>query len=803
MRHILIVVISFSLLGASALSAAISGRVVSADKELPIARATVVIGEDGQSIVTDDDGYFRIDGVGDTVTVTISHVGFVTIAGESIYAGHDNIIVMDRSFTVLDSYVVTAKRYEKEAYKVSQPITASSSEEISTKGHTIVSDVIRGFPGLDMNDAGPFRARPVIRGLYGTRVLVLVDGERLNDQRDVADFAGVSMSLIDVNEIERVEVVNGPSSVLYGSDAMAGVINIITRRNSLSEGLKPVVKYSGRYSTTDQQHANRIDVGLETDRYSFSVGAQYREAHRDYAPPDKWQQEDDRYGVFRPEFYDSLNAARGTSFSRDRLVNSRARVNNYDAKLGLKLNNKHRLDFDYGAFRANDVGYPGVPNDSTPFFFFYPNHDRDNFSLTYTGTGLTDKMAKLETKFYYQRISKDFFTDFFDGIIIPAGPGRLIIPQTSLSSTEVKKFGLNFQELYQFTDRATLTFGFDGYREEIDGGVTSITLFEGFGPFPFEDTTTEASVPKNAWWALGVYTSGEMSLEPLLFTAGLRLDNFWINTEETDGYVDDNDEALPTEDETYTALNGSLGVVYPVGRGVNLVANVGTAFRVPNVVERFFYGSASGRETRPNPDIKPERSVALDLGFKAIHPQINYSLIGFYSNYDDFTQLVRFQIDDFGRDNWRYENVEDVTIYGFEGVIEGNLDNGLYGNLQLTYQHGQNDTDDEPIFVSPVKTALTAGYRYRKHGLFGEFTIRRVEDQTRVPEVTALDDIATEGFTVVDATVGVRLFKSVKLALTGKNLFDEVYSEPFNGRNPDNPIVEAGRNFVLSLNSSL
>ncbi len=792
-------------LAGSVVSATITGRVISAEKELPIPLATIVVSGDGRAIVTDDDGFFRIDGIDGPVTVTISHVGFVTLTNYPVSTGQDNIIILERSLTILDSYVVTANRYEQEAYKVSQPITVASSEEIATKGHTIVSDVIRGFPGLDMNDAGPFRARPVIRGLFGTRVLVLVDGERLNDQRDVADFAGASMSLVDVNEIERVEVVNGPSSVLYGSDAMGGVINIITKKNEFDTGLRPIVKYAGRYSSADQQTSNRLDLGLRTDKYTVSVGAQYREANRDYAPPDNWQQEDSRYGVFRPEFYDSLNAAQGTAFTRDRLVNSRARVNNYDAKFGVKLSDQHRLDFDYGAFRANDVGYPGVPNDSTPFYFFYPNHDRDNFSLNYTGTGLTDKMAKLEGKFYYQEISKDFLTDFFGGVVIHAGP-MVITPLTSLSSTEVRKFGLNFQELYQFTDQSTLTFGFDGLREEIDGGVTSVTRTESSVPFPSDvtDTSTSASVPKNAWYTLGVYSSGEIDFQPLLLTAGMRLDNFWINTEETEGYVDDADSLLPTDDETYTALNGSLGVVYPVGRGVNLVANVGSAYRVPNVVERFFYGSASGRETRPNPDIKPERSISLDFGVKAVHPQVNYSLIGFYSAYKDFTQLVHFQTDDLRRPNWRYENKEDVTIYGFESMIEGNLENGLYGNLMFTYQHGQNDTDNEPLFVSPVKTSVTVGHRHKeKHGLFGEFTIRRVEDQNRVPDITALDDIATKGFTVVDVTTGIRLFKSVRLAVSGKNLFDETYSEPFNGRNPDNPIAEAGRSFVLSINSSL
>jgi len=808
MKRILLVLALLGIMISTVPAATVTGVVRNSEDRSPLKAATVRVVGTKTVVTTNDEGQFTLSNTELPVVVTISHVGFSTAAEVVLRNESANETILSPAASMLNSIVVTAKRYEKAAYKVSQPITAVNSQEIETKGHTIISDAIRNFPGLDMNDAGPFRARPVIRGLYGTRILVLVDGERLNDQRDVSDFAGASMSLIDVNEIERVEVVNGPSSVLYGSDAMAGVINIITKKNDFNGKLTPIARYSGRYSTADEQHSNRIDFGLEAERYSLSVGYQYREARNDYKLPDGWQSKDKRYEVFRDGFYDSLNAAQGTSFSGDRLANSRARINNFDARMGLKLSSSHRLDFDFGTFRADGIGYPGVPNEATPFLFFYPNHDRDNFSITHTATGLTGRLARLETKFYYEKISKDFLTDFLDGISFPAGPyiGTL---GTSLNYTKVEKLGLNFQELYQLTKQSTMTFGFDAYRESIDGQVTSTTDFVSAGaPIPpFSDTSTGASVPENVWHSLGVYASGEIDLKPLQVTAGLRFDNYWINTSETEGYVDDSDTPLSTEDETYRAVNGSLGLVYPLGRGVSAVANAGTAYRVPNVVERFFFGSASGRETRPNPEIDPEKSISLDFGVKAVHNRVNYSLIGFWSEYRDFTQLVNFDSLESspGRYSalWRYENLEDVTIYGFEGIIEGTLENGLYGNLSVAYQHGQNNTDDQPIFVSPVKLMATTGYRHDKHGLFGEVTIKRAWNQDRVPDVTALDDIATEGFTVVGATLGAKVFRQVRLAISANNLLDEVYSEPFNGRNPDNPIPESGRNFVISVISSL
>ncbi len=782
---------------ASSVMAGFSGRAINSEDKSVVDGATITVVATGRHLTTDFNGNFSISQSVDQLFVTVSHIGFTTREKVLIIQGADNVIELTPSDSKLNPIVITAHRFQKESFKVSQPITVFNSDEIESKGYTTVTGIISNAPGVDVNDAGPFRARPVIRSMFGSRTLVLVDGARLNDHREVVDFAGVSMSLVDVNEIERVEVLNGPSSVLYGSDAMGGVINIITKDYAFTPVTSPFIRYSSSYSTADEQSSNRVDFGVESEKYAFSAGLLYREANNDFSPPDGWQTADPRYDVYRPEFYDSLNAARGTNWTTEKLVNSRARINNYDLGLAIKLSNKHRLDFDAGAFRASDIGFAGVPNAAAPFLFFWPNHDRDNLSVSYSGRGFEGKLAKIDAKVYYQKISKEFFTDFYDWIVQPAGPGT-ITPLTVFSTTEVQKYGLNLQGLYQAGNRSLITFGMDAWREEIDGGVTSLTLFEGFGPFPFVDTSVTASVPKNRWDAIGFFGSGEFDINTALVTVGVRFDKFWLNTDETPGYVGDNGELLPSEDDSYSAVNASLGLVVPMSKYINAVANVGTAYRVPNAVERFFYGSASGNQTRPNPEIKPERSVSIDLGFKSARKHIGYSLIGFYSDYSNFTQLVIFDTDpNTHQPLWRYENVDDVSIYGVEVVFEANSSSGVYGGMSFSYQHGENKADDEPIFVSPVKTSLKLGYRPNGKKYFGEINLHRAEDQDRVPTISTLNDIPTRGYTLVNTTFGTRVWTGLKLSLNVNNLFDAVYSQPFNARNPVNPVPEAGRSVLI------
>ncbi len=110
-----------------------------------------------------------------------------------------------------------------------------TSEDIEMLQPEKMADLFKMIPGVEIQGEGPFRGIPVIRGLSSNRVLILVDGQRLNNARESTSFAGIQPALVNLAEVERIEVLRGPASVQYGSDAIGGVVNIITRQPNLGE----------------------------------------------------------------------------------------------------------------------------------------------------------------------------------------------------------------------------------------------------------------------------------------------------------------------------------------------------------------------------------------------------------------------------------------------------------------------------------------------------------------------------------------------------------------------------------------
>ena len=152
----------------------------------------------------------------------------------------------------MDELVVTANRYERAAFEVPYSVSVLPGEKFRRAGAFTITGLMRGLAGVDVSDAGPFRTRPVVRGLAGSRVLVLVDGQRLNDTRENT-FSGAELSLISPGTVQQVEVLRGSNSVLFGSNAMAAVVNILTQKPvSLPAGLwKLSGDFTSRYSTND------------------------------------------------------------------------------------------------------------------------------------------------------------------------------------------------------------------------------------------------------------------------------------------------------------------------------------------------------------------------------------------------------------------------------------------------------------------------------------------------------------------------------------------------------------------------
>ena len=164
----------------------------------------------------------------------------------------------------LTPVTVTATRTVKTLFQAPQPVAVIDEMKIQEFNPNTVTDLFRGQPGLDVTGVGTNQARPSIRGQRGQRILLLADGMRLSNSRRQQDF-GELPALVDVSSVQRVEVVRGPASVLYGSDAIGGVVNMITRTPDLP-GLHGTAGY--RYSSVGFRSlvAARIATQAHTTR---------------------------------------------------------------------------------------------------------------------------------------------------------------------------------------------------------------------------------------------------------------------------------------------------------------------------------------------------------------------------------------------------------------------------------------------------------------------------------------------------------------------------------------------------------
>ena len=154
------------------------------------------------------------------------------LSQEAPHDSADSATAAVRRATMLRAVTVTATRTATDVRNVAAPVLVIDSLRIRSQLANGVADLLRSEAGVDVVGTGVNQARPTIRGQRGQRILLLEDGMRLNNSRRQQDFGEIP-SLIDPDQLARVEVVRGPASVLYGTDAIGGVVNLVTRAPTL------------------------------------------------------------------------------------------------------------------------------------------------------------------------------------------------------------------------------------------------------------------------------------------------------------------------------------------------------------------------------------------------------------------------------------------------------------------------------------------------------------------------------------------------------------------------------------------
>jgi hemoglobin/transferrin/lactoferrin receptor protein len=669
---------------------------------------------------------------------------------------------------VMEEIQVTATRTERSGFEVPAPVSVIGEGDIEREQPARPGDLFALEPGLEVEGSGPFLGLPVVRGLSGNRVLLLVDGQRMNNAREAVNFGGVQPSLVDVGEIEEIEVLRGPASVLYGTDALGGIVNIRTRKPPVPEqGLVIGGTLRPRYGSAGDQRSGQLEVYLTGPSVSLQVQGGLRDA-------------------------DDFESPRGV------IANSAAESRNVSASLEVRPARDARLSLDIESFRGEDIGVPGA---SGVFTGFYPRTTRDRASLRYEGQG-PGPLPSFKAGIYVQDQEEDFAT-LLDLPAIPAGPFELLIDTETRRRSDVRTVGFDVQADATLAGAHFLTYGFELFRDDVEETRHEVTTQQFVptapGPPGMTETTLDdaPTTPDGTFQGAGVYLQDEIRASRLVLLPGVRYDRFDIEIEP----LERPEGGIPAESRTEEAVSASFGVLYEIDERVHLTAGVGRAFRTPNLIERYFFGPGSqGGLSVPNPDLDNETSLNLDAGLKLRTPRLAASATYFHNRIDDYITFVpaTFMGDSTfgGSPVTTVDNVGDARIQGVEAAVEARTAGwgstwSAFGSFTLN--RGRNLSEDGPLFVPPVKLVVGTGWQDAAGRFAAGATARLVAEQDRVPEGIA----RTAGFGVVDLHGSVDLAPVAGYPLTLRarleNLADKVYSEPFGGS------LEPGRHLIVAL----
>jgi hemoglobin/transferrin/lactoferrin receptor protein len=497
--------------------------------------------------------------------------------------------------TVLQSVTVTATRTTTDVRNVAAPVIVLDSLKIRSQVGNGVADLLRSEVGVDVVGTGVNQARPMIRGQRGQRILLLQDGMRLNNSRRQQDFGEIP-SLVDADQLARVEVVRGPASVLYGTDAIGGVVNLISRAPAFGS----VEKVSGRigyqYGGAGELSKTTGSLIGNAGNFAFDLSGSARVAG-DYAAP--------------AGSYGKVTLAGDTP-----LQHSGVHDRNAAGMVAWRASRSLDLFARYERYAADDAGFGYVPPtligaDPTQIEILYP---KQNFGKVSTGLHASALGSALADRFdltaYRQRNQRDLTQHIF-AFFGPGTPPGAGVDIAASNFTDIISSGLR-AEATKIASRAIFTYGLDYFHDNSSNTDSSKTTVVGFGP-PQSRYSNRAQIPNAALSSYGAFAQADMRLhEKFSLIVGARGQYLESAPTLTAGRAD----SLGSHSNS-TAVYATSGV-WRVADNTSVVATVGRGFRAPNLVERYFDGPTpeGSAYQKAAPDLRAETSLNADGGVK-------------------------------------------------------------------------------------------------------------------------------------------------------------------------------------------
>lgn len=679
-----------------------------------------------------------------------------------------------------DEVVVSATRTEQNIEDVSSSVEKVSRQELDQNMTTDLKDTFKYTPGVQAQGSGRFGVSGFnIRGMDDSRVKVMVDGiQQPTPYNPGASQQRKYANTIEMDTLAAVEVNKGPSSSLYGSDALGGAVLFRTKNPSdvlKTEGDELRFGIKSSYASVNEEFKNTLTVAGRKGKFesllmlTYADGSEYK-THGDGA--------------------DIIGPDRGAADPAD------TQMGNALAKLFYQANDNHRVgltfeyyDYQYDSYLASQEGYEIFPS-----FVYTDSSVEDHNKRMRVGVehewavnrGFADDLRwQLSYQMTESESNNYDTTNYAPWGIVDRERNR-----QRIASDDSIQFDLQANKLIEADGHYhELSYGASFYHNDFSLENTDYILSDGTS----SPGSTGIPNAKTIKWGVFVQDQAFLMDEKLVLSAGLRYDSFSTRPETSDGYETDH------VDNNNDAFTGRIGAVYHVAPMFSPYAQIAQGFKAPTVHDLYYYYD-SGAIFNGNPDLKAEKSLSYEIGFRGKNDFLNYELSAFYNQYDDFITSEVIGEED-GKDVVTMVNLDEVKIYGaeFSSLVKGPA--GTYTRLSVAYTDGEDINTGEALdSVAPLKGTIGLGYdnqQYKFGGLISYTMVAKKdewkdEDHVDAPSYNLLD-ITAYYRPIEDLTVRAGLFN----ALDEKYWLFEDISE--SDTELDDFDTQAGRNWGVNV----
>lgn len=697
--------------------------------------------------------------------------------------------------TKSEEIIVTASRTEMKPFETAYIIDVITAEDIRHKKMSrSTPEIFSSDPSVTVQKTTQGQGSPFIRGFTGFRNLLLIDGIRLNNSV-FRDGPNEYWNTVDSFTIGRLEVVKGPASVLYGSDAIGGTVNVITVSPETTKGFS--YRASERYATADDSSVARAEIdGALNPSLRVLLGASGKDfnelrggEHTGEQPKTGYQEMDYdlkmeyspgpenrlvfvHQNVNQPDVWRVHPTIYGISWQDTAIGTDKARYYN------------HQRQLTYLQYHKDDAGFLG---DKAKFSLSYHTQDEQQFRMRSNG-----KMER--------------------------------------SGFDVNTLGF-FTQMERITSFGRMVYGAEFYRDNVDSFSRKYLASGALDTIEIQGPVADDAV----YNILGVFVQDEYPLKPSLnLTCGVRYTQASIDADRVKNPTIVTPTTIALSDR-WTNLSGNLRLSYIHNERWNIFGGISQGFRAPNLSDLTRLDIALSNEIEtPSPNLNPENYLSVETGLKTGFGKLSGQGAFFYTAIKDMIVRYPTGITITGLNEVQKANAGDGNIYGLEFKI-----NYLLNETWSVFGGGSSQRGEVNAYISPgVKerqpmsmippTMTILGlrvaaappkrdklrpacpdecrelFRSRQDAQAKWWTEAEIKTADRQNRLSTLDKLNTQrippggtpGYTIYNIRAGITLNRYFKTSLAIENIGNRDYRVHGSGNN------ESGRNIILSVSGS-